>query len=103
MSNPTASLWFNPKAFIQPGLYREGTSGRGILRGPGFFDADWSLARDFKLSETAKISIQWQLLNATNHANLGEPDTTVTDSTAAQIFGISQGMRTMQLGIHFYF
>jgi outer membrane receptor protein involved in Fe transport len=103
VSNPTASRWFNTAAFIQPGLYREGTAGRGILRGPGFFDADWSLARDFKLGETTKFSIQWQLLNAFNRANLSDPDTTVTDSTAAQIFGIAQGMRTMQLGIHFYF
>jgi hypothetical protein len=103
VSNPSASLWINPKAFAQPGFYREGTSGRGILRGPGFFDADWSLARDFKLGETTKFSIHWQLLNTFNYGNLSDPDTTVTDSTVGQIFGIAQGMRTMQLGIHFYF
>ena len=91
MSNPNASRCFNTSAFVQPGPYREGTSGRGILRGPGFFDADWSLARDFKLGETTKFQIQWQLLNAFNRANLSDPNTTVTDSTAAQIFGISQG------------
>jgi len=103
VSNPSASLWFNPGAFTQPAQYQMGNSGRNILRGPGFFDADWALARDIRFGETRKLEFQWQLLNVFNHANLSDPDTTVTDSTAAQIFGISQGMRTMQLGVHFYF
>ena len=80
-----------------------GTSGRGILRGPGFFDADWSLARDFRINESTKVAIQWQLLNAFNRVNLGDPNTTADSSTAGLINGIAQGMRVMQLGIHFYF
>lgn len=103
VSNPTASLWYNPKAFVQPAAYQVGNSARNILRGPRFFNADWSLARDIKLGETERLQFQWQLLNAFNHVNLANPDTTADDSTAGQIFGIAQGMRTMQLGIHFYF
>jgi hypothetical protein len=103
VGNPTASLWFNPKAFVQPGPYQLGNSARNILRGPSFFDADWALARDFRFGETRRIQIQWQLLNAFNRANLADPNTTVDSSTAAQIFGIAQGMRTMQLGVHFFF
>jgi hypothetical protein len=103
LSNPTAALWFNPKAFVQPAPYQVGNSGRNILRGPSFFNVDWSLAKDFMLGETRRLQIQWQVLNAFNYVNLSDPDTTVTDSTAAQIFGIVQPMRAMQLGIHFYF
>ncbi len=103
VSNPTASMWYNPKAFVQPGQYQVGNAARNILRGPSFFDADWSLARDFRLGETTRIQLQWQLLNTFNHVNLGGPDTTADSSTAGQITGIAQGMRTMQLGVHFYF
>ena len=103
LSNPTAALWFNPQAFVQPGPYQVGNSGRNILRGPSFFSVDWSLAKDFKLGETRRLQVQWQLLNAFNYVNLSDPDTTVTDSTAAQIHNIVQPMRAMQFGIHFYF
>jgi len=36
LSSPTRQRWFNPAAFAVPGLYRMGTAGRNILRGPGF-------------------------------------------------------------------
>lgn len=102
VSNPTASHWFDVTAFTAPPLYTFGNSGRGILRGPSFWDADWSLARDFKLGESRRIEFQWEVLNAFNHTNLADPNTAVDSSTAGMIFNVAQGMRTQQFGIHLF-
>ena len=103
VSNPNASRWWNLGAFTFPAQYTLGTSGRNILRGPGFFDADWSLARDFHITEKMKLEIQWELLNAFNNANLGDPDMGLDSATGGQIFSVVQPMRAMQLGAHFFF
>lgn len=103
VSNPSASRWWNLGAFTFPAQYTLGTSGRNILRGPGFFDADWSLARDFHITEKMKLEIQWELLNAFNNANLGDPDMGLDSATGGQILSVVQPMRAMQLGAHFFF
>ncbi len=102
VNNPTATKWFDPSAFRRPALYTFGNSGRNILRGPAFWDADWALARDFKINDQMRFEFQAQFLNALNHKNLGDPSTAIDSSTAGEIFGIVQNMRQLQLGVHFY-
>ena len=102
VANPTTAQWFDVTAFVPPPLYTFGNSGRGILRGPEFWTADWALARDIKIGETRRIQFQWEVLNAFNHANLSDPNMAVDSSTAGMIFGIAQGMRTQQFGIHLF-
>ena len=41
--------WFDTAGFASPALYRFGTSGRDILRGPGFWDFDLGLMKDFRI------------------------------------------------------
>lgn len=102
ISNPTDSQWFDPNAFTYPAQYEFGNSGRNILRGPAFYTADWGVAKDFKLSETVRFQFEWQIYNAFNHANLGNPNATVDSSTAGGIFSVRHGMRTQNFGLHLY-
>lgn len=101
LADPSRSLWFNPGAFATPGLYRQGTAGRNILRGPSLFQADLSLAKQFRLSEKVNLDFRADAINALNHTNLGQPTNTVDSPTAGQIFGITGGssMRQMQFGL----
>lgn len=102
VSNPTQFKWFNSQAFVVPPPYTFGNSGRGILRGPSFFEPDWSLARSFRITEDKRLEVRWQVYNAFNTANLGDPTTDISSVLASQIFGISAPMRTQQFGIHFF-
>lgn len=99
VSNPSRSLWFNPGAFAIPGPFRQGTAGRHILRGPGFFAADWALFKEFRLNETALLQFRWESFNAFNNTNLANPATDVDTPSAGQIFGIAGPMREMQWGL----
>jgi len=43
-------------------------------RTPGYWNADMSLAKDFRLSESKYFNFRWDLFNALNHQNLGVPN-----------------------------
>jgi hypothetical protein len=106
-SNPSANLWFDPTAFKVPAAYAFGSSGTGILHGPGFWVADFALDKSVyfksKLNERTRVVFRWQLFNAFNHQNLSNPNTTIDSATAGVITNIQQSPRRMQLGLHLYF
>ena len=49
VSNPTLTEWFNPAAYANPAPGTFGNSGRNTLIGPGFFNADFSVGKSFRL------------------------------------------------------
>ena len=61
--------WFNTEAFAPAPNGRRGTSGRGIIRGPGLQLWDISVRKRFTLRERAKLQFQADLFNAFNRAN----------------------------------
>ncbi len=72
----------NPAAFATPQGVTVGNTGRNEFRGPGLYNIDLSLARAFsvpKLREGARITIRADAFNILNHANLNNPDNTITD------------------------
>lgn len=102
--NPSASLWFNPAAFTEPEQpYRNGTSGRDILRGPHLYESDVSLAKNLLSSEKRSLELRADAFNVFNHVNLGMPNSTIDQQGAGQITYLQVPMRQMQFGLHFQF
>jgi hypothetical protein len=102
VSDPDRSLWFDPTAFAVPGQYQFGNSGRNILRGPSFGAADWALAKSFPFTERSRLQLRWEVFNAFNGTNLGNPVTGIDSSLAGRITGLAHFMRRQQLGAHVY-
>jgi hypothetical protein len=46
------------------------------IRGPGFWNLDSTLMKDFHLAESRYVEFQWQVFNTLNHQNLALPNTT---------------------------
>jgi len=76
--NPGGS--YNPAAFTVPTGYdgtpgqNLGDVGRNSLRGPGFFQWDFSVMKSFDLGEKAKLQFRTDLFNIINHPNYANPD-----------------------------
>jgi hypothetical protein len=81
--------WFNTNAFEQnaPGTF--GDTGKNILRGPRFFDADLSAAKNAKLTERLSMEFRAEFFNAFNNVNFARPDGNLLDSTYGQITGMA--------------
>jgi hypothetical protein len=103
LSNPTASLWFNPNAFVTPGPYLFGNSGIGILDGPGSHVANLALMKKFPFSgEKRYFQFRWEAFNALNHVNLHDPNTTITQGSTGRITSAGDA-RVMQIALKLVF
>ena len=81
----------NPAAFSEPAASTLGNSGRNAFVGPGFYSLDVSLARTFALpwlGESGRFRIRADAYNILNHANLGNPNSLLTDPLTPA-FGIA--------------
>ncbi|MFZ0762237.1 MAG: TonB-dependent receptor, partial [Candidatus Sulfotelmatobacter sp.] len=103
VSNPSQKEWFNPADFTVPAPYTYGNSGRNILLAPGYGEVDLSLAKSFVLTERARLELKWDVFNALNRENLGQPNPYVDTATAGQITSIVDFRRRMQIGAHITF
>jgi hypothetical protein len=68
---------------------RYGTAGRDILRGPGFFDLDTGLLRNFPLIERVKFQFRVDAFAVTNTPNFGNPNTTFSTSNSSNFGAIT--------------
>jgi hypothetical protein len=61
--------WFNPAAFRNPLPGFWGSSGRNIGTLPGGINVDFSLFKNFRLTETMRLQFRTEAFNLPNHAN----------------------------------
>ena len=101
-SSPSASGWFNPQGFTEPGNYIFGNAGIGILDGPGIHILDTSLTKNFYVTESKYVQFRWEMFNMPNHVNLNNPITNIRDTNVGKIFSAGSA-RSMQLGLKFVF
>ncbi|MBS1857751.1 MAG: TonB-dependent receptor [Acidobacteria bacterium] len=96
------SAWFSQSSFVQPTGVRFGSSGRNILSGPNFFNADASLFKIFNFTERIKAEIRGEAFSVTNTAQFNNPTTDVSNGNYGYITGAGGG-RGMQLGFKLSF
>jgi hypothetical protein len=73
--------YFNPLAFAPVTTVSFGNSGRDILRGPGVFNVNASIFRNFLVTERFKLQFRMETFNLTNTAQFGNPGATVSSAT----------------------
>jgi hypothetical protein len=100
--------YLNPNAFamvprVAGVAIRAGNAGTSLVRGPGMWQVDASLAKNFRLRESMSLQFRADLFNALNHINLSGPSTDVSSpSTFGRITG-ARGMRTVQAQLRLTF
>jgi hypothetical protein len=75
------SPYFDPLAFRAVTDVRFGTSGRNNLRGPGVFNLDGSVFRNFKMKERMGLEVRVEMFGITNTPQFGNPGATVSNMT----------------------
>jgi hypothetical protein len=99
----SVSKWFDTSCFTTPGPLQLGNSGSGKVHGPGFYNADVSLAKTETIHEQVKITVQADAFNMSNTPHYSNPDTNLSDSNFGQISGANGIPRQFQLGAHLTF
>ena len=77
--------YFNTALFVPNAVGTFGNTGRNILRGPGYFNTDFGLIKDTRMTERTTLQFRAEFFNLFNNVNFGQPDNSVADSTIGQI------------------
>ncbi len=105
LSHPTIDHWFDYDAFKTPAPFTLGNSGRNILSGPGFKNANFSLAKSFRfkpLGEAGDLQVRGDFYNVFNHPNFALPNYEI-GTPGAGIIETALTARKIQLGMRLKF
>jgi len=104
------NCWFNPSAFALPALAAGqlvattwGDATRGSLRGPTFYDTDFSIFKDFKFKESSQLELRGEIFNLFNTPQFALPNNLVDTPTAGQITSTLHNSRQIQVSVNFSF
>jgi hypothetical protein len=104
VSNPNTNRYYDIAAFSVAPEGTFGNVGRNTLIGPGLFNFDASLLKNFVFHEGKYVQFRWEAFNAINHPNWANPNTNANDKTNfGSITGTRSNMRQMQLALKLVF
>ena len=106
--------YFDPSAFAVPAAGTYGNTGRNAFRGPGYFNMNLSVARQFNLTERIALQFRADAIGFTNTPHFNNPNATVGASNFGEItsilsppgqgfFGRDSGSRVLWLGTRLTF
>jgi hypothetical protein len=101
-ANTTGPLVFTGTGTIQANSLGNGTLGRNTFRGPGFWNTNLSVAKNFRFGEDRRFRISADFLNAFNQDNYGNPVSNLNSANFGRNLN-NFGNRSITLGGKFSF
>jgi hypothetical protein len=97
------SAWFNTAAFAlnAPGTF--GNSPRNLLRSPGFFNMDWSMAKTFRISERVATQCRGDFFDLLNNPHFNAPGASVSGTSTFGKISSAGDPRIVQLSLRLRF
>jgi hypothetical protein len=84
-NGPCAPLAATPNVCNNPGPFGFGTLPRNSFRGPGYVNSDFSLRKNFRVTERLGLQLGVNAYNVFNHPNFSSPVTSITSPSFGAI------------------
>ncbi len=91
---PNGLQYLNPAAFARVPVssltgqqIRAGSTGNGALVSPGLWNIDFSLGKNFRISDRMRFQFRADMLNSFNHPNLNSLETNIVNARFGQLTG----------------
>jgi Carboxypeptidase regulatory-like domain len=78
LSDPSTGEWFNIQAFQLQPIYTFGNVGRNTVTSPGIFAWDFSVLKNFNVTEHLNVQFRFECFNCANHPNFADPGQTLS-------------------------
>ncbi|MCM3903297.1 MAG: carboxypeptidase regulatory-like domain-containing protein [Pyrinomonadaceae bacterium] len=101
-ANPTGPLVFTGNGAIQGNSLGNGSLGRNTFRGPGFWNTNLSVGKNFRFGEDKRLRITADFLNAFNQDNYGNPTSNINSANFGRNLN-NWGNRSITVGGKFSF
>ena len=99
----TIEQWFNTAAYVIQPQFAYGNAVRNSIFGPGIFNFDMSILRNFGLGGSKNLQFRLEAFNTFNQPVWQDPNTSVTSPQYGTINSTRKPMRELQLGVKFMF
>jgi hypothetical protein len=103
LDHPTIEKWFNTDAYVNPGPGQFGNLGRYTVRGPGAWNLDVNLSRQFPLGERKILSFRAEAFNVMNHTRFGNPAASMNNRNTFGKIQTAGDPRIVQLALKYTF
>jgi hypothetical protein len=96
----TLAQWFNTSCLVNvpAGLTRPGNAARNGVLGPGYWKIDFSMFKNFHLTEKTNLQFRAESFNTLNHTNWSSISSSLGSSTYGQVTG-ARDARIIQFGL----
>jgi hypothetical protein len=94
-ANQSVDHWLDPNAFTQPAFGTYGNLGFNNLKGPGVFQFNLALSRNFPILESRTLQVRAEAFNLPNHLNPFTPGILPVNTT---LFGGQQNLNASNFG-----
>jgi hypothetical protein len=98
----TAQQWFNTAAFALGPAGRYGNAARNVITAPGISNFDFSLFKNFRLTERHNLQFRAEFFNGFNHTQFDPPNTVFGTATFGRVLSAGDG-RQIQLALKYKF
>jgi hypothetical protein len=99
----TIEQWFNTSAYVLQPQFAYGNAVRNSIIGPGIFNFDMSILRNFTLGGSRSLQVRLEAFNTFNQPVWNDPTTAVTSAQYGTITSTRKPMRELQFGVKFGF
>jgi hypothetical protein len=101
--SPTLAQWFDPSAFVAAPNFSYGNSGLRILSPDVLRTVDFSLFKQFRISERSRLQFRWEAFNLPNTPSFAAPNATLDTSTVGRVTSTATAPRQMQVALKLTF
>jgi hypothetical protein len=103
LENPTLERWFDPTAFAASPNFTYGNSGLRILPTDIQRTIDYSIFKNFEISERSRLQFRLEAFNLPNTPSFAAPASTIDAGVPGRITSTSTAPRQMQAAIKLTF
>jgi hypothetical protein len=104
LDNPTLERWFDASAFVLPRDFTYGNSGRNILAGDKMRVLDFSILKNFQVTERYRLQFRAEAFNLPNTPSFNNPSTNIdTPATVGRVTSTRSDRRIIQFGLKLNF
>jgi hypothetical protein len=99
----TQLQWIDMTAFANAPTGGRGNATRGMLTGPGFWNADLAFSRNIGMAQGRHVELRVEAFNLFNHVNWGNPNVQLGNANAGRITTTAGDPRIMQFAMKYAF
>jgi hypothetical protein len=103
LANPTLDLYFDKSAFLIPANFTYGNSGGSILRRDYLATFDFSIHKEFRVTESSRVQFRAEVFNLPNTPYFSSPNSQVDVAAGGRVTSTQNSPRQMQFGLKYNF